>query len=307
MPHQSPDGAQPVSRWRDGFVAVDCGTTNRRAYLVDAQGRIAGKMEDDRGVLAVPAGGFAAAVDTIRQRFGGKPLLMAGMVGSNRGWQEAPYVACPAALADLAGRLAWVEPGEIAIVPGMSVIAGTRADVMRGEEVQIFGVRALGQAGARATLCHPGTHTKWITLDGDCIVDFRTVMTGELFSLLKGHSILAPLLEQPAAVDDAFFAGVDQGYASGAADAELFSARARVLLGLSAPADAASFVSGILIGCNLRTGLAAAGEGSVAVLGQPALTRLYAAAIARCGRVAHEIDGSGAFVAGMRAIAEMIG
>ena len=48
---------------------------------------------------------------------------MAGMIGSNRGWVEAPYVPCPAGLAELAARLHWVEPGRIAIVPGVSYLA----------------------------------------------------------------------------------------------------------------------------------------------------------------------------------------
>jgi len=85
-------------RWAEGFIAVDWGTTNRRAYRLDSSGQCVGEFEDDGGVLTVPAGGFPDAVAEIRQRLGEHPLLLAGMIGSNRGWKEAPYVPCPAGL-----------------------------------------------------------------------------------------------------------------------------------------------------------------------------------------------------------------
>ena len=82
--------------WGDGYIAVDWGTTNRRAYAVDAAGRCEADMADDLGLLAVPKGGFAEAAAAIRARLGDRPMLLAGMVGSNRGWVEAPYVPAPA-------------------------------------------------------------------------------------------------------------------------------------------------------------------------------------------------------------------
>ena len=45
-------------RWADGFIAVDWGTTNRRAYLIDPSGQCVDEFEDGKGVLSVPAGGF---------------------------------------------------------------------------------------------------------------------------------------------------------------------------------------------------------------------------------------------------------
>ena len=130
-------------RWTDGFIAVDWGTTNRRAYLIDSSGKHVQEFEDGKGVLSVPEGGFPDAVAEIRQRLGDKPLLLAGMIGSNRGWQEAPYVPCPAGIDEIAAKL--VRPGEReAIVPGVCYLGNGRADVMRGEEVQLLGASAAG-------------------------------------------------------------------------------------------------------------------------------------------------------------------
>ena len=125
------------------------------------------------------------------------------MVGSNRGWKEAPYVPCPAAIDDLVHAL--VRPGKReAIVPGVSYVGSGRADVMRGEEVQLLGAVAAGLVEPEALVCHPGTHNKWTVLHQARIQSFRTVMTGELFSLLKEHSILADLLHGEVAANDVF-------------------------------------------------------------------------------------------------------
>lgn len=292
-------------RWSDGFIAVDWGTTNRRAYRIGGDGIVAGRFEDDKGVLSVPAGGFPAAVEEIRAGLGDCPLLMAGMIGSNRGWEEAPYVPCPAGLPELAASLKWIEPARTAIVPGVSFSDGEMADVMRGEEVQILGAYAEGMIPADAIVCHPGTHNKWIAIEDGRIARFRTIMTGEMFNLLKEHSILADLLAGEAAPGAAFAAGVKRGLEGDALTADLFSVRARVLLGKTPREEAASFASGLLIGADLRTGLADA-SGPVIVMGRPDLTALFASALAVAGRKAREIEGDEAFLCGARHLAELV-
>ncbi|MDT9598398.1 2-dehydro-3-deoxygalactonokinase [Sphingosinicella rhizophila] len=292
--------------WSDGFIAVDWGTTNRRAYLIGSDGRCLAEMEDDRGILSVDTGGFPDAVGAITDRLGDHPMLMAGMIGSNRGWKEAPYVPAPAGLEELAAAILWVEPDQIGIVPGISWTQGEAADVMRGEEVQILGALADGLVPAETIICHPGTHNKWIRLENGRIATFRTVMTGEIFNLLKEHSILADLLKPPAVADAAFEAGVRRGFEQGDLTADLFSVRARVLLGKAPAHAAASYTSGLLIGSDLRIGLGFAGDADIVVMGRPELTGLFAAALRELGREGREIDGEEAFLAGARRLAELL-
>ncbi|HZG07769.1 MAG TPA: 2-dehydro-3-deoxygalactonokinase [Allosphingosinicella sp.] len=292
--------------WAEGFIAVDWGTTNRRAYRVSPGGACTDEMEDESGILSVGAGEFDAAVAQVRARLGDLPMLMAGMIGSNRGWVEAPYAPAPAGLPELAQRLVWPEPERTAIVPGVCYTDDDEADVMRGEEVQILGAFADGLIPPDASICHPGTHNKWIRLGDGRITRFRTVMTGEMFNLLREHSILADLLAQTADTGPAFEAGVRAGLAAETLTAELFSVRARVLLGKAAHEDAASFTSGLLIGADLRFGLGFADAGPLFVMARPELTRLFAAAAAIVGREAVEIDGETAFLAGARHLAELI-
>lgn len=289
----------------EGFIAVDWGTTNRRAYRIDRAGGCAGEFEDGQGVLSVPAGEFPAAVAEVRERLGDLPLLLGGMIGSNRGWVEAKYIPCPAGIEDLAAALVW--PGEReAIVPGVSYIGDGRADVIRGEEVQLLGAVADGDVPADALVCHPGTHNKWVEVRGGRIDSFRTVMTGELFGLLKKHSILSDLLADEAEPGEAFARGAAHALEHADLPSELFAVRARVLLGQAQAKDASSYASGLLIGSDVRIGLRGSKGVRVHVMGRSDLTGLYATAIRLVGCEAIELDGERSFLDGIRRIAERI-
>lgn len=288
-----------AGRIADAFIAVDWGTTNRRAWRV-ADSAATPLLHDNRGILACTD--FPAEIADLRARGGGVPVLMAGMIGSNRGWHDVPYVAAPATLAMVAAAIPWVEPG-VGIVPGVSFVDGDRADVMRGEEVALLGACAAAAIDCDGLVCHPGTHTKWVEMEEGGIARFRTVMTGDVFAALAHKSILSDLLAHAAPVDDAFVAGVDHALVNTDLTAELFAARARVVLGRADAVHAASYVSGLLIGSDVRTGLGRLRADVVPVLGAPALTSRFAAALARAGRQAVEQDGDAAFVAGMIAIA----
>jgi 2-dehydro-3-deoxygalactonokinase len=291
--------------WSEGFIAVDWGTSNRRAWRIAADGAVEARMADDRGILEVDPEEFPAEAQALRARLGDLPMLMAGMIGSNRGWVEAPYVAAPAGLDELAARLVWAEPERTAVVPGLSWRGTGEADVMRGEEVQILGACAAGSVPADAIVCHPGTHTKWARLEGGRIGRFRTLMTGELFSLLSEHSILSGMIESEARPDAAFDEGVMRMLGGGEISAELFTVRARSLLGLADPATSASYLSGLLIGADICFGLDLAGDGPVFVMGRPDLTALFATALRLADRRARELDGEQAFLDGARRLAEL--
>ena len=292
-------------RWADGFIAVDWGTTNRRAYRLDSEGDQTGEFEDSKGILSVPKGGFPRAIEEIRERLGDLPLLLAGMVGSNKGWIDVPYVPCPAGIDQLVKGLKWASDRE-AIVPGVSYVGQGRADVMRGEEVQLLGGVEERTVHHDALVCHPGTHNKWALLRSGNIQTFGTVMTGELFSLLKDHSILSELLNGPVEPNDAFRKGVRQELDRQTLTAALFEIRAAVILGQMKRDDAPSYVSGLLIGADVRIGLLWPLAAQIAVMGRKDLTRLYAVAIEEAGREAIELDGEQSFLAGIRAIASRI-
>lgn len=288
--------------WRENYIAVDWGTTNRRAWLIGEDGAIVEEFADQCGLIAVPENGFGEAVAEIRERLGQWPMLLGGMVGSDRGWRNVPYVRCPTGVKTLAQSIMWIDPYFTGIMPGVSQIEG-HADVMRGEEVQALGALSGGLVSPDALLCHPGTHTKWIRLKGGQIVEFRTVMTGEIFDLLRNNSLLAAQMQAKVADGASFQAGLDQVFKGASPLASLFTIRAQHLL-LPDAVEGASFASGVLIGSDAAAGLKWASEhATVAVVGRADLCQLYAKAIAYAGFESNIIDGNQAFLSGIRAIA----
>jgi len=285
------------------FIAIDWGTTNRRAYAIGADGAVIETLRDDKGVLSVAADAFAGDVAEIRKRLGDVPVLCAGMVGSMRGWVEVPYAPCLAGIDALVAGLVWVEPGRTAIVPGVALIHG-RGDVMRGEEVQLLGAVAAGMAPADALLCQPGTHCKWARMEQGRIADFRTAMTGEIFALLRNHSLLGDFLKADVVEGPAFQEGLKL-----AADnhllSDLFGERAAVVLGQRDAGDVASRVSGLLIGSDVREQAIAAG-GTVHILADATLGSFYAAAVTAAGARPVLLDSHTAFLAGITAIWDTI-
>lgn len=286
------------------FVAVDWGTTNRRAYLIE-DGAVVHAERDGRGVTALAAADYPAEVAALRARLGDVPMLLAGMVGSTIGWRETRYVAAPAGIAALAAGLVWLD-ARTAIVPGLSLVedAGDgrrRADVMRGEEVQLLGAVAAGLAPGDGLLVQPGTHCKWVEMADGRIARFVTAMTGELFALLRGHGVLAAQLGGEVTPGDAFRAGVTEGRGRDLA-ASLFGIRPAGLMGLRDDVDAAAYASGVLIGADVAARLAERRHDTVYLLADPALGALYALAIEAEGRTAQLVDSHAAFVAGITRI-----
>lgn len=285
------------------FLAIDWGTTNRRIYRIDATGNVEAMLRDDRGVAALTSDTFAGEMAAVRDEFGDLPALCAGMVGSTRGWIEAPYIACPANLNALSAGLTWAEPGRTAIVPGVICESGSRRDVMRGEEVQLLGAVQAGLVPSTALLCQPGTHSKWVWIRAGSVDRFTTAITGELFSILRRHSLLTPQLVGPVEPNNWFLAGVGEA-TEGDLLAKLFGVRADAVSATNRISDTSSYVSGLLIGSDVHARVKA-GD-TVVVLSDSPLGELYATAARVVGADASVVDSQAAFVAGICCIWSMI-
>ncbi len=212
------------------------------------------------------------------------------MIGSAQGWKQAPYCKGPTGLPELASALVAVASGlgpDLHIVPGIAMDV-PRFDVMRGEETQIFGALSLNP-GMRdsARLILPGTHSKWVSVQNGGIAAFQTFMTGELFAVLRNHSILGrPTRDAGTSASDghsAFAQGIAAARASPAGLAPLlFSARTLVLAGTVPAADSLDYLSGLLIGDEIRCALDA-GAGPLALIGDPVLCQTYLRGLAAFG------------------------
>ncbi len=308
-------------------LLVDWGTTNLRAFLVDASGDILERQSSDQGILSVEPEDMPALLDQLaapwNARLRGAPAVLCGMVGSINGWTEVPYVTCPAAPADLpksAQKVASAAGREVFILPGLThhrCLGGElmQADVMRGEETQIFGaLRHLKRNDA--TFCLPGTHAKWARVeDGHC-TDFATYFTGELYSVLTRHSLLGRLMEQTGdetetALPEGFERGLQVAQAAEGLTGSLFSTRADILAGFMTKAESPGYLSGLLIGFEIREALPRFGRGvgapgPIIIVGAHGLVPLYRAALRHADVTVEELDGDTAVIAGLRQASELL-
>ncbi len=285
---------------------MDGGKSSLGGWCFDAAGKLLETRSDAGGILTVSEGGFPAVFQTL---FGdwmqaeGTRCLISGMAGSKQGWVEAPYCACPAGRVEVGRKIIGIDaiPGaRIAIVPGLSDAHDGVPDVMRGEEVQIFGAMMLtGLADGVFVL--PGTHNKWATVSKGRVTGFRTYMTGEFYALLSQHSILARTLDAAAPLDEAaFLEGVTRSGNGHGLLHNAFGARTLALFERMPKQELSSYLSGLLIGEELRTqSLHAAGE--VVLIGSSTLTQRYTLALRATG-VATRTLGAEATWAGLHAL-----
>lgn len=312
---------------RLSWVAVDWGSSNLRAWAMTDDGQVLARAGSDRGMLALTPDDYEAELLRVIGDWlpatGRMAVRVCGMAGARQGWREAAYLPVPTRLDDLArGAVAppVADPRlEVALLPGLCQTAdesGRTFDVMRGEETQLAGLLAR-EPGVDGLACLPGTHAKWARLEAGAVTRFTTCLTGELYALLAGQSVLRHSLAPEGDNDlddpgcrDAFVAAVREIRSAPAAfSAKLFGVRAADLLdpGLPrGPARAgrlAARLSGLTIGLELAGVLDAPGDvedGPVSLIGGPALCARYALALDALGRESRSLDGESAVLAGLR-------
>jgi len=280
------------------LIGLDWGTSSLRASLYAADGTVLDRRVRPWGIQHLPEGGYAAALAGIagdwRERWPATPVIAAGMVGSRQGWHEVPYVACPADPAAIAAGVVPFDSGHgvLHFAPGI-IQPGTTPDVMRGEEAQIIGALEVEPGLCRdSLLVLPGTHCKWAHVRGGRVERFTTYLTGELFAMLRDHSIIGrPARDLPAAQPSggpAFVRGLRAARESGAAGiaGRLFTTRSLYLTGALPVEETLDYLSGLLVGEEIRSVLAEHGGGACppcVLLGDPALCDRYRLALATFG------------------------
>ena len=286
------------------YIAIDWGSTNLRAWLYQDD-RCLESRQSEAGVTRLNGKSPEAVLAEVTSgwRDSTTPVVMAGMVGSNVGWKVAPYLPVPAHFSAIGEQLTSVGDN-MWIIPGLCVSRDDNHNVMRGEETQLLGARALSPSPVYVM---PGTHCKWVLADGEQIHDFRTVMTGELHHLLLNHSLVGAGLPEQINAPDAFTAGLEHGLASPAVLPQLFEVRASHVLGNLPREEVSEFLSGLLIGAevaSMRDFIAR--EQAITIVAGSSLTSRYQQAFSAIGRKVATVAGDTAFQAGIRSIAHAV-
>jgi 2-dehydro-3-deoxygalactonokinase len=287
------------------MIAINWGTSNFRAYKVDAAGNVEAARSSVRGAVSIQPGKFLETLLTEVGDWigaGESRVLMCGMVGARNGWKEAPYVSVPAKREQIVGAVIRVDAGglDARIVPGLKgVDANGIPEVMRGEETEL-----LGSECAQAThVCLPGTHTKWVRMEGATISSFSTSMTGDLYKAIRESTILRASTQNEPTDMDGFAAGVARSQQEGELAHHLFGVRTLVLTGGLKEDSASSYLSGLLIGHEVK-GMAVEGK-QVHLIGDSTLCAWYREALHAYGAQA-TVEPEGAALRGLLLVAEAL-
>jgi 2-dehydro-3-deoxygalactonokinase len=293
-------------------IVADWGTTRFRGYLIEKE-RILDEVSSEEGVSALKKGQhrdvFVGHCGRWLDQEPDAPVLLVGMVGSREGWAEAPYAPCPADAAAIARAMIPVDLGggrRAHIVPGLvcEPVPGA-ADVMRGEETL-----ALGSGVDDGLVCLPGTHPKWVSMRGGRVERFATYMTGEMYSLLREHSMIGRPATEPgdaAGFERGLDAAARNGGAAGAARVGLlnllFGARALVVSGRMAPALLGPYLSGLLTGDEINGALSQFDRpAKVTIVADSPRADLYEKSLARRGIATAVRAPRAALIAGLARI-----
>lgn len=239
------------------ILVCDWGTSSFRLMRLGFDGRVVGEVTSSSGIKTLDRAEIEPYLLTQCRSLdpeGQLAVILCGMVGSGIGWYEVPYVACPASAGSLARSMCEIPAQKLNAycVPGVKKLAASgEADVMRGEETQVIGwqSQASSEELAGSLLCLPGTHSKWVTVRDGEIQDLNTAFTGELYAVLKDHSVLVQG-EQESSVE-AFQAGLESSRAESGLIHQVFNARSRAVLGVHKPEHNAAYLSGLLLGCEV--------------------------------------------------------
>lgn len=292
---------------RDTFVGINWGSSNFRAYLIGADGAVRDTLEAAAGVATLQRAGMIEMASQVHARWpDARCVYAAGMIGSNIGWTDAGYVDGPAGLAQICQGLVRTTIGELDafIVPGVACVRSHDGapDVMRGEETELFGLLASGRLDDAPVIALPGTHTKWVSVDGGQVGEFMTAMSGELHDRLAAAGALSSVVSGPGEDGPAFRDGVRTGASRELGLASLlFGVRARVIRGALPATDASAYLRGVLIGAEIADALRLFPQlrnARVPLIGSTAACALYGAALDELGIASQIVPSADAVVRG---------
>ena len=282
------------------WIAVDWGTSCLRVWAMQGD-KVLDKVQSDQGMSRLASGDFETALLSLVAGWLGEApvdVIACGMVGARQGWVEAPYTAVPSSpLLDMPIRVPDTDPRIRAfVVSGLKQNAPP--DVMRGEETQIAGFLGT-RANWDGVICLPGTHTKWAQISADEVVSFRTFMTGEMFDLLRGQSVLRHSVGE--GWDDAAFVEAVEDALSKPEQlaARLFNLRAADLLHAQDAGVARARLSGLLIGAELAASRPYWLGQQIAIIGADGLSAIYATALQHQGAFVETANATHSTLAGL--------
>jgi 2-dehydro-3-deoxygalactonokinase len=260
-------------------VFCDWGTSNLRAYLL-SDGALLKTYSSSKGLIEAREIGFKKVLMEVLNFFEvspAVPIRLSGMIGSKNGWLEAPYAHAPVMIDDMTENAV-----SLSGFPNARILGGVcyemtngKRDVMRGEEVQVFGV--LEKYSQARKICLPGTHSKWVDVEEGRLKSFSTWMTGDLFRSLSQQTIFKEQISSTNFNKKAFIKGLEAAREAGPLLNSLFHLRTDYLFKNIDASEFHSYLSGFLIGSEIKD--ATLGCSEVYVCGSESMSEYYELAL----------------------------
>ena len=299
------------------YIAGDWGSSHLRLWLVHlASGSVhdqctgpgIAQLREDHSAIADT---FFQLTESWQRQFSVRQALLCGVVGSNIGWHSTDYISCPSAL--LANPLVPQQVPQqhsqainVQLIPGLQCLREDGIpDTMRGEETQLLGALLTDPALSQGDqlVCLPGTHSKWVWTNQGSIVEFVTGLSGELFALLEQHSVLLANSDKTvhSHCPEHFALGVQRTGSETNLVQLLFETRSRQLSGQLSASAARSFLSGLIIGSDIRGVMHRmnASKNNISFIGELELCGHYQSACQQLGYNGQIIDGEKLVLAGL--------
>lgn len=295
------------------MILGDWGTSVCRLYLCDWRDDILSVVARKKGPGIKHTEDHESSFFELCQpwfdQHGKMPVFLIGTVGADIGWKTAPYVKCPTDQHQLLSEAAIFEARGIdfTIIPGLSCLnRHGLPDIMRSEETQIFGFLAQQHPHPKEQLiCLPGTHTKWALLKEDKVASFLTSPIGELYEVLSHHTVLLAPMAHKHWNEESFVEGLEVGLRQTSNLLHtLFATRALQVLNENDNTQAASFLSGLLIGADVKAAMQDFHLFShVTLIGSERINGLYKMALDKLGINSNQVTSESSTLSGLKALA----
>lgn len=208
------------------IILIDSGTTNSRIRLVDEKNKeVIDVIKLSVGVRNTAIDGnnnklkqeLAQGLEELLSKHSLTPsdipyIVAAGMITSNLGLHEVPHINSPARLEDFIGGVKVVKAEELLnipclYVPGMKNVVSdsleeelsviNQYDVMRGEEVEAYGLLKQIPTKGKGLMVLPGSHTKYVLVgENQELLSCRSTLGGEMLKAVRDQTILSDSLNE---------------------------------------------------------------------------------------------------------------
>ncbi|WP_293959645.1 2-dehydro-3-deoxygalactonokinase [uncultured Fusobacterium sp.] len=194
------------------IITIDAGTSNLRIRIVE-ENKIIFERKENYGVKIGKENFQNNLYKVLKEVIEKNKLkkeeieciLASGMITSSLGLMEIEHLHIPVSVTKLAQNIKKIRffEFEINLITGVKVEKNyfekeklKSIDVIRGEEVEVFGILEELNSKESLLIILPGSHNKFIEVSNGAITNLLTTMSGEIYDVMTKNTILKASLKE---------------------------------------------------------------------------------------------------------------